>query len=244
MRILAGLGMGALLLVGVAVGLRLLALWRRTRQLPELMIAVGLVLCTGFPVIVVGARVQASRPTLGAACVALGVLSLGLAGLSTALFTYRVFRRGQTWARLLAVALGVGLIGLWLARAVTTDFRFAGAYDAISYGAALLRFAALAWASAESLLYWQRMRRRLRLGLADPVVTNRFALWGVGIGCGAVGSALGVVVMRMGLDAPGSDPVFLAISLLGLVAAAALWLAFLPTAGFRRWLERRAPSGP
>ena len=34
-----------------------------------------------------------------------------------------------------------------------------------------------AWASFESFRYWRAMRKREALGLADPVVTNRFLLW-------------------------------------------------------------------
>ena len=35
----------------------------------------------------------------------------------------------------------------------------------------------------ESFRYWRMLRRRLRLGLADPVVTNRFLLWAVWAAC-------------------------------------------------------------
>ena len=43
------------------------------------------------------------------------------------------------------------------------------------------------WGAAESLRYFSMMRRRAKLGLADPLVTNRFLLWGLGIGAAMVG---------------------------------------------------------
>jgi hypothetical protein len=41
------------------------------------------------------------------------------------------------------------------------------------------RTAAALGIAFESFRYWRMLRRRLRLGLADPVVTNRFLLWGI-----------------------------------------------------------------
>ena len=43
----------------------------------------------------------------------------------------------------------------------------------------LLAQALYLWTSVESLTWWRRMHRRVALGLADPVVANRFFLWGV-----------------------------------------------------------------
>ena len=36
------------------------------------------------------------------------------------------------------------------------------------------------------------MRRRLQIGLGDPVVANRFLLWGIGAGAAGLGSFIGV----------------------------------------------------
>ena len=68
----------------------------------------------------------------------------------------------------------------------------------------------LLWGAVESLRYYALMRRRLRLGLADPLVTNRFLLWGLGIGAAGVGSLISVVgAGGLGLQHvrdPGPDP--------------------------------------
>ena len=46
----------------------------------------------------------------------------------------------------------------------------------------LARCAVLLWLFVESAIYAQRMRRRVRLGLGDPVVANRFTLWAIWTG--------------------------------------------------------------
>src|SRR5262249_16178730 len=40
------------------------------------------------------------------------------------------------------------------------------------------RVSGVVWMSVESFRYGAMLRRRLRLGLADPLVANRFLLWG------------------------------------------------------------------
>jgi hypothetical protein len=85
------------------------------------------------------------------------------------------------------------------------------------------------------------MRRRVRLLLADPVVANRFLLWGFGAGAAGFGSALGGVVQWWTglppLELPG---LMLSSSLHGLAAAIAMWLAFVPNAAYTRWVRSRA----
>jgi hypothetical protein len=105
----------------------------------------------------------------------------------------------------------------------------------------MLRLATFFWASLESLVYWRLMRRRLALGLADPLVTNRFALWGMGLGAGAAGTTIAFLGNLFGARYGGSGLVFEAlIAATGLVGAATLFLAFLPPARYQRWLLRRA----
>jgi hypothetical protein len=99
----------------------------------------------------------------------------------------------------------------------------------------------LLWGAGESLRYWAMMRRRVRLSLADPVLANRFLLWGLGIGAAGVGSLIGNVAMTVtGRAMAELDGVTLSNSMFGLASAVLMWVAFLPPAAYRSWIEARA----
>jgi len=93
-------GVVAMMAVGVAVGLRLLHLAGRTRQLPELCVGLGLLLVCGLghPFAVAGRVAGLVGTGLGDALFGLGV-GLACAGIALIYtFTWRVFRPGAAWA--------------------------------------------------------------------------------------------------------------------------------------------------
>jgi hypothetical protein len=92
------------------------------------------------------------------------------------------------------------------------------------------RSAALLWLFFESASYARSMRRRLRLGLADPIVANRFVLWAIWTGALAL-IPLFVLGLRAALAVLGAG---------GATAVAAGWLAFFPPASYQRWIGARA----
>jgi len=113
----------------------------------------------------------------------------------------------------------------------------------------LTRSFSLLWLFLESAAYAQRMRRRARLGLGDPIVANRFTLWSIWTGALAciplfvlTLRVLGVLVEPVpGEPLPGSVRAILLV--LGSAGAAALgagWLAFFPPASYQRWVAARA----
>jgi hypothetical protein len=93
------------------------------------------------------------------------------------------------------------------------------------------------------------MRRRVALGLADPLVANRFVLWSVWTG--ALGfAALLLLAVRSrafwlqlhGVDPrvvmPAAIPITAALAGIAVVCAGvAVWLAFFPPASYRRWVR-------
>ena len=85
------------------------------------------------------------------------------------------------------------------------------------------------------------MRRRLRLGLADPLVTNRFLLWGLGIGAAGVGSLISVSVQVVsGFSMSEIPALTLSNSMFGLASAVLMWVAFVPPAAWRRYILGQA----
>jgi len=161
-------------------------------------------------------------------------VAIRLAALSILIFTWRVFRAQESWAAGLAGLLTLALLASYLAFPATRIYA-ANATDRIWYDVfAVASTACLAWGGVESLIYHRGARRRLRLGLADPMVTNRLLLWGIGLATTIWASALGV-------DPTVAGWVLLE-SLLGLVGAVSFWLTFFPPAAYRRLVTARAAS--
>jgi hypothetical protein len=247
LRAVGILALALLALVGTSVGARLVAVARRTRGLPELAMGAGLlaIAALGLPAVAVARLPGLVATPAGDALFGAGLaLSLGGIGHVHA-FTFLVFRREETWAQALLVAVGLALAVEWM-----------GLMEASGAGATLAEIlphtrpwaiavvatvaVGFAWTAAESLHYHALLRRRMALGLADPVVVNRFLLWGVGGFATALLCVALVACLRAGL-APLAHPLPLAlIATAGVVTSAAWSLAFLPPAAYLRWLRERS----
>ena len=96
------------------------------------------------------------------------------------------------------------------------------------------------WTGLESFGYYGRMRKRRVLGLADPIVTNRFLLWGLVALNAIVASGVPLVVGFLGGDSFNDVPTRLAGAAATIVGCVCLQLAFLPPQSYVSWLKKRA----
>ena len=242
MEIFAGLSVGVLMLAAGVVAGKTLLLWRRTRGTPELLLGLYITCATllGYPLAIAMTLVPASEgwPVHVAAQV---VLSLGFTFLL--LFTRRVFRPDAAWA---AGLVGLALLGI-VAATLTYVIEVTGANprppgELVEMVAANCFPAAVAyfWTTFESLGYHRRMKLRMRLGLAEPVVVDRFLLWG--IMTLAAGFALVVNIGALFAGSFMSAPVVLVSSAMGMVHAVCLFLAFHPPDWYESWVVRRAAA--
>lgn len=232
MAVAQNLGMVAFLLASAVVGVRLLLLWRRTRQLPELSMGLGFVLAG----LVGGILLQLARVHDSASLGTAAIVCLHAGALSLAFFTVRVFRPDATWARVAFGALVAGaLVAIFVGGQGTRGAAQNGTAFWIGFWARALPFG---WAAFESGLYFVRMRRRVYVGLADAFVAQRFLYWTVGAALVFWIFAQGAVVLALGGDPNDGVPLLLR-SVFGLGAAAALWWAFFP----RRGVRYAAPHG-
>jgi hypothetical protein len=165
-------------------------------------------------------------------------------------FTRRVFRPGRAGALWVAGACGVAIWAGWLGYALSGGIfhaRFVGGWYWLMTGGMV---ATNAWVAFEPLLYFSRLRRRVRLGLAEPVVANRMLLWSLGSLARAVLAPIGPVASAWlaGLDesarVSAGAGVLMLTSALGLVTAATYWLTFQPPRAYLRWIEARAGKRP
>jgi hypothetical protein len=174
---------------------------------------------------------------------AAALLAVACGSIASCMFNRMVFRAdsaaARAWVQATTALFGVAF-GVELATTRFADPLHPGV------GASLVSFLCtlnLLWGAAESLRYWRLMRRRLRLGLADPLVTNRFLLWGLGIGAAGVGSLISLTIQQIvGLSMAELPMLTFSNSLFGSTSALLMWVAFLPPAAWRRRLQRRADA--
>jgi hypothetical protein len=247
------------LVLCLVVGTRLLRAGLGPDRRPELALAIYFLasafLSTVCQAIVYGGVIdpstalpdRASHLVLG-----LGVLGMSVGGAAVFVFTWLSFRRNAAWARWLAVAGSLVAIGGFFFEALHEGFAVTLTPGLGHWIAWAGRTLPMIWVTAESLRYWAMLRRRLRLGLADPVVENRFLLWGIWSAATFVNLAADLIARLIYFATAGTTELVLAAAkpvivgtmvvtmLLGVVSAATLFLTFFPTAGYRRWLASRA----
>jgi hypothetical protein len=146
--------------------------------------------------------------------------------------TWRTFRPQASMAGAL-VALQAAAFAASLFAPI---FGLAGGHDVgpFYYLGFAGRAGAFAWAFLESARYSAQMKRRLELGLAQPIVVNRFQLW---TACtGAVTFAFAVFLAgRLLTENVAQAPWVLGVtSITSVIGGLSLWLAFLPPAWYLR----------
>lgn len=238
----ADLGLALPVLLSL-LSLRLFRLAWRTRRLPEVLVGAYFLLAPfGISLAIrIGRFVPAYQPTARA----VSNLLFTAGGVALLLFAWCVFRPDSRPARALAFGGSAALVAIWLLGFLLGSY----ASDA-SFFLLLPAFLSYGWVFGESLRYYLLLRRRQRLGLADPVLVNRFLLFAVWTGAVVAITVLGLAGSALQLasgtfhDGGGlGDPVILAITrLLALPIAASLWLVFLAPARYHAWLRARAAS--
>lgn len=237
MRALGLLGVFAFALASATVGVRLLLLARRTRQAPELAMGVAFLVsgAIGFPLLT-GASVvveAGGAAGLAHALMALGAFSTFAGYVGLGIGCWRIYRPAARWP-LAPIGLGgAGVLGASAVVAGASGVESAGLRDLAFWCGVGVGICTFAWNAVESFLLHAQLRRRMALGLADPEVVNRVLMWGVG-SAAACAMALHGLALRVAVGPVVMDGQRVASSLLGLVAAVAISLAFFPPAAYRR----------
>jgi len=234
---LAMLGFGLFCVASFVAGARLMLFWKRTRLLPELWAGLAL-MCIGpmgFSLTMLSTAI--SSPALANPVWAVAGLSLNVGAASAFLFTQVVYYPETPAVRRVVAMLALLLAGCWIFEGLTHGFIAQESAGPAIRLSDWLRTFALLWASGEAMRFHHKLRRRLALGLADPAVTRRFLLWGIGIGSAGLGSLIDSTVKLLVDRAWEVSALTLSNALTGTVAAVGLWLAFVPR-------SRRASAAP
>ena len=231
-----------------AVGFRLLRLAARTKETPELALGVGFAGAI-FAIPLLGlsgfGRGTVEDVRFPLLAVALFLTWMTLSALSS--FTWRAFRPHARWAAALTGGLSLlaasVVVSIW--HGVTNGQPGQSSLDAAGrwvLGMRLPLVLGLVWTGIEAFRQHGMAKRRLAIGLGDPVVANRFLLWGW-ISVFALGdSALATWLQAQGRG-PSNDPtaaILLAIG--GGVSALMVALVFLPPEAWVRFVRARATA--
>jgi hypothetical protein len=246
--ILLGVSQSVYLAAMLVLGGRLLVRALRHGEIPETLLALHFCLCCTIGYALLGGGLAAGQTPGLLSTAAIAVL-VGTGQLCSALgvffavaFTWLVFRREERWACALMVAAGAILAVGFFGGALSGGFArgIGDPWYRVSYVGYGL---SAAWVAVEPLRYWVLMRRRLALGLAEPLLVNRFLMWGVGSVCRllmlAVGAVSAVAPVAI-LDVVTVSLVLCAAALLGFGVAGAYWLTFFPPAPWVRFVSGRA----
>jgi hypothetical protein len=232
MALLQLIGMAAFIVASLALGAKLLLLWRRTREVPELALGVAFLLGGGLGYVAWLAMLIAASagagPLLLRALLLAGLACTCLGALAHAMGVASIFRPGARWTGPMITAFGLWVAGSWTLGLVGGPEQASQAFWAGVMGILPL----YVWAAGETFVLAHTLHRRARLGLADPVVAHRIAQWGVSSSAVVVMSVLSFVGRL--LYGPVLPPWVGALNaVLGLVAATAIWLGFFPPRALR-----------
>ena len=232
------------LLAGVVyliAGIRLLRLSKRTGEAPERLLGVCFIAIAASAL----SYVLPNFPAFESLWVPLNFTGRVLVipySVIFALFTWRVFRPAARWgawlvwgsASLLVVGVGGSAMGGdW------EGFSIGSGWFWLEWVGYTLPFG---WAGSETFAQYSRARRRVRLGLSDPLVCNRYLLWAL---FGTLQVLLCLIILPQYAEYEASnrftqvwDALYGGVEILSLVM---IWLVFFSPAVYRRWINGNSP---
>lgn len=221
----------------VLVGLDLLRRWKKTRGLPELFLGLAFVF-NGLSYFFTDLPLRIGNEEILHEFSYIGRIFAGLCSLTIAGFTCRVFRADARWAKAFFWTVGALLLSGATVSAFEGDWE--GAHP-LSYAGFWFEWvggvAPFVWLAIESLHAYSKGRRQVRLGLGDPLVTNRFFLIGL---YGVLASVTYPLFLWMyivyELHGTWSDPLGVFAGVVEIFSLVALWISFSAPAFYRNWV--------
>ena len=220
----------------LVIGIRMYQLSKRTQQVPELLLA-GLFLFSGVAYVLYAIPVLIPNEALWTPLNFSARVVYAPAGVFLAIFTRRVFRPDGVWATgivwvtaalFVAAITGSALTGEWEGFSLSSPWFWC---EWVGY---TLPFG---WAGIEAFIQYAGARRRVKHGLCDPMVCNRFLLWGL---FGALSLVVSLIVIPMYAHYEQHGQ-FAAIwdtlaSVTEATSIAMIWFVFFPAGFYRRWI--------
>jgi hypothetical protein len=233
-------------LISIAAGIfyliasyRLLRLSRRTGERPELLLGIYFAF-TGQWYVIYNAPyllgMEALPPLIGHGIEWIYVVGI----IPFLLFIRSAFRPKSAWATAVVIVCTLFLF----AGAVTSSLSgsFSNSLDDPGF---LIEWAGYTapclWMFCEGAIAHSAAKKRVRVGLCDPIVANRYLLF-AGFGFCQLAACAAELLWASENSIAGSPSLF-ADALLGgseIASIAVLWLAFFPPRVYRHWIDGRA----
>jgi hypothetical protein len=175
----------------------------------------------------------------------IGRIAAGLCALTIAGFTWQVFRIDSAWAKSFFWGIGAVIAAGLMISAFEGDWE--GAYP-LTYKGFWFEWAggtvAFAWMATETLRMYSKTRKQVRVGLADPLLSNRFLLIGVyGVLATSTYPLFLWMYIQYEISGAWSEPMEITTGIVEVCSLVALWISFSAPAFYRRWVgEARAAS--
>jgi hypothetical protein len=237
MLLLQLLGQAAFVAASLVLGTKLVRLWQRTRELPELCVGLSFLLGGGLAYIawsvLAVAAASGADPRKVAPLLLVGLLATCAGAVANGVAIARIYRPGARWTTPLLAALGLVMLGATVGTVVIPPPRSSAAF----WTGLVATLPIWTWAAGESFALASTLNRRAKLGLADPLVVSRILFWGASAVIVVAMTSLAFVARLVA--GPVQPPaVGVVNALLGMGSALVIWLGFFPPRAFRERLAR------
>ena len=223
-------------IVYLIVGVRLFRLGQRTREVPERLLAAMFILSGASYIVYEMANLPGLESLWTPLNFAGRVIYIG-APILLAVFTRQVFRPEGPWAAWLVYGIAVLMIGGVGGSALGGDwegFSISNRWFWLEWAGYTIPFG---WAGSEAFAQYRQARRRVRLGLCDPGVCNRYLLWAM---FGAMQVCLSLLLLAQYANYEATSQFTatwdILIGGLEIVSVTVISLVFFPPAFYQRWI--------
>jgi len=229
-------------IVYLIAGVRLLQRGQRTGETPERLLGATFLfmgVSAAFYVLPVFSAFESLWTPLNFA----GRVTFFPAAVMLALFTRLVFRPDKRWGAWLvwgsAILIVTGVTGSALG-GDWEGFSISNGWFWLEWVGFTLPFG---WAGSEAFAQYRQARRRLDLGLCEPLVCNRYLLWAL---FGALQACSSLVLLPQYAEYETTsqftatwDTLYGATIIASLVM---IWLVFFPPTFYRNWINKHATA--
>ncbi len=230
-------------LVYIIAGVHLIRLSWQSQKAPELLLGMSLLLwglsyaCWQIPIAT--ANQPLTQPLFFA-----GRVFTHAGTIFFAYFIWIVFRNQVRWARYLVYTIAISLFAGVAGSISVGDWEgirpLSNPWWWLDWTAGAV---AMSWVGVEGFIQYQKARQRMRLGLCDPFVCNRYLLWGiVGIVWTLYSGVLLCQTIEFETHQVWSITMDRANGVVEATGVALVWIIFFPPRFYQRWVGGADPQ--